>query len=75
MKFCIDCVHSRYFYENQGGGRTLFCVAGIELLQDPVYGYKYYPRPVECAKERAKNICGVEGTPYKRKWWKFWRPK
>ena len=77
MKFCKDCMYSVFSYVNQEGGRELRCIHGLKKIIDPVYGYAYYPVVHDCEAERKNNTddCEEVALHYKRKWWKFWRPK
>ena len=86
MKFCRDCVSyvdiETTGQESEHRPWRKKCVYGLEMVNDLVEGYRYYSgEPVDPSLERNNignnraNHCGRDAQYYKRKWWKFWRPR
>lgn len=72
MKYCIDCKHSTISCHKD----KMFCNGVVETIESPVWGKlksRYNNFCVELRKETGQ--CGLDAKYYKRKWWKFWRPK
>lgn len=61
MKLCINC---KYYFRYKG---IDFCTFRDDL--------SFCSRQRKFKKEEDRNKCGIEGTFYSRKWWKFWAEK
>ena len=68
MKLCRDCK----YYDGYG-----YCYYAAESSINPVTGEVQRNGEKRASQERVLSVdgCTVSARYYKRKWWKFWRPK